>query len=63
MSNSKQNNEADPILNAALTIAARIELGRQTQSHTNGNIVPFPKGLRGADILEHLNGKERAKVD
>lgn len=62
MSNSKQNNEStlSPI---TLSIAARIELGRETQSHSNSGIIPFPEGYRATNILKRLTGKERAKVD
>ena len=62
MSNSVQNNEKtlSPI---TLSIAARIELGRETQSHSNGGIIPFPEGYRATNILKRLTGKERAKVD
>jgi len=47
----------------ALTIAERIEKGREAGNHYDGAIVPFPPGLKEHAILSALRGGERATVD
>ncbi len=63
MTNSNRTT-ADALLpGAPLTIAARIELGKETQRFTQGAIVPFPRGYPGAHALTALGPNARKNCE
>lgn len=62
-SNMTKNNSLAGANERPLTLAERVQLGRETGAHANGAIVPFEQRDIGPEILHQLQGKNRSNVD